>query len=883
MRSRTVGALSLAAAAALHVASPALAGFAGTDLFLPMAGRGVGAFPSNWFTTVYLYNPQPVPVEVDLTFLERNKDNVANPPPTVTETLAAGETRVFENIVEATFGKTGTVYGAVRIQCASKVVATSRVFSKESETAPLTQSFGQDFAATPASFAIGLGESTEILGGYTTQPYQDSQARFNIGCVETTGLGSATVRWVARDGDGVERDSYDRQVLRLSQAQGFFHDYFTGLDLTNSRVSATVISGGGRVICYGSLVTNDKELPKPVQDPTTFEMVYPEKVLGTGAVQHDATLVGDGTAAAPLGLADGAVSIAKIATTNVPPSTPPGEVSAEAAGASSVLTASGGSLSWQPAASGDITAVNAGTGLAGGGSSGDVTLNVAVPLALSANLGTPVIQGTNSGAGGAVSGTNTGAGNGVAGTAASGAGVYGESASMAGYGVVGKATAPGSVGSGVYGEGFGGSGVSGKILNLGYGVYGLGVSSVATNWGVFGQSNSQYGGIGVEGRAEASSGDTIGVKGYAKSPTGYGLYGSVSHATGTNYGVYGETLSVTGFGVYGKATAPGGGGSGVYGEGFGGSGVSGKILNLGYGVYGLGASSVATNWGVFGQSNSQYGGIGVEGRAEASSGDTIGVRGYARSSSGKGVYGVSPTYGAYGKSTGSTGRAVTGEATGTASIGVYGIATNTSSTGVWGEGANQGVYGISSADSGKGVYGKVSSAGGFSGYFEGGSFYVSGDVGIATTAPTEALDVNGGARIRSIGSGAYSKPVNVTSNGTLTTSTSDGRLKDDVQTLQNSLEKILQLRGVSFAWRGAPEAGKHIGFIAQEVEEVIPEIVFTNEIDGYKGINYAEVAAVLVEAIKELKTENDELQSQIAVMSSRFEQLEAVLPGGAGQ
>ena len=279
-------------------AGSALAGFAGTDLFIPMAGRGVGAYPSNWFTTVYLHNPNEATVSVDLTFLERNMDNVATAPPKVTEALSAGETRVFENIVETAFGK--TAYGAVRIQCAQKVVASARVFSKESADSPLTQSFGQDFAATPAAFAIGIGESTDILGGYSTLPYQDSAARFNIGCVETTGLGSATVRWVARDGAGQQQRSYDRVVPRLSQTQGFFHQYFDGIDLSNSRVSASVVNGSGRVICYGSLVTNDKEFPKPVQDPTTFEMVYPEAVLagsapdGIAGVTAGAGLTGGG-------------------------------------------------------------------------------------------------------------------------------------------------------------------------------------------------------------------------------------------------------------------------------------------------------------------------------------------------------------------------------------------------------------------------------------------------------------------------------------------------------------------------------------------------------------------------------------------------------------
>jgi hypothetical protein len=412
MRARPALVLVLAAAAA----APLLAGFAGTDLFIPMAGRGVGAYPSNWFTTVYLYNPNPTAVSVDLTFLERNKDNVAIVPPKVTDTLAPGETRVYDNIVEATFGR--TAYGAVRIQCAAKVVASARVFSKESADAPLTQSFGQDFAATPASFAMGLGESADILGGYTTQPYQDSAARFNIGCVETTGAGSATVRWVARDSAGQQQKSYDRVVPRLSQTQGFFHDYFAGVELTNARISATVVSGNGRVICYGSLVTNDKEFPKPVQDPTTFEMVYKDSLLGIATVQHDATLAGDGTAGAPLGiapggvstatladaavtaakiapgavgvtqlppqvitvekLADGAVTAPKLATSS-PPAPVPAGVSAEAADPLESLFKIGETMFWDDAFTGDITGVTtaAGSGLTGGAASGDAALALA--------------------------------------------------------------------------------------------------------------------------------------------------------------------------------------------------------------------------------------------------------------------------------------------------------------------------------------------------------------------------------------------------------------------------------------------------------------------------------------------------------------------------
>jgi len=135
-------------------------------------------------------------------------------------------------------------------------------------------------------------------------------------------------------------------------------------------------------------------------------------------------------------------------------------------------------------------------------------------------------------------------------------------------------------------------------------------------------------------------------------------------------------------------------------------------------------------------------------------------------------------------------------------------------------------------------------------------------VGIGTDTPTQSLDVNGNVRIRGIGSGAYAGTVNRMSDGTLTTASSDARLKENVETLYGCLNKVLQLRGVSFTWKSNPEYGLRYGFVAQEFEKVIPELVFTNETDGYKGINYAEVSAVLVEAVKELKAENDILKSK---------------------
>jgi hypothetical protein len=263
----------------LAIAAPAIAGFAGTDLFIPFISRSPGLYGSLWYSTVWIYNPNQTGVTAHLYYLPRGPNNTGVTP--VDVTIGAGETKMLENIVESLFGQSNS-NGALRIVCDSKVVASARTFAKASAGAPPAQTFGQDFAAVPASFAIGLNESTEILGGYQTFPDASSIARFNIGCVEVTGH-SVTVRWTVYDSLGVEKDHYDKPVSAYSQAQGAYKDYFTTNkpSLTNARLVAKVISGTGRVVCYGSLVDNDTAGTPPVQDPTTFEMTYPESALMT--------------------------------------------------------------------------------------------------------------------------------------------------------------------------------------------------------------------------------------------------------------------------------------------------------------------------------------------------------------------------------------------------------------------------------------------------------------------------------------------------------------------------------------------------------------------------------------------------------------------------
>jgi hypothetical protein len=103
--------------------------------------------------------------------------------------------------------------------------------------------------------------------------------------------------------------------------------------------------------------------------------------------------------------------------------------------------------------------------------------------------------------------------------------------------------------------------------------------------------------------------------------------------------------------------------------------------------------------------------------------------------------------------------------------------------------------------------------------------------------------------------------------------TSDARFKANVTTLTNALDAVLHLRGVSYDWkrdafkeRNFP-AGRQVGFIAQEVEPVLPQVVHTDR-DGYKAVNYSGVVPVLVEAMKQQQAQIQAQQKQIDALKA---------------
>jgi hypothetical protein len=93
-------------------------------------------------------------------------------------------------------------------------------------------------------------------------------------------------------------------------------------------------------------------------------------------------------------------------------------------------------------------------------------------------------------------------------------------------------------------------------------------------------------------------------------------------------------------------------------------------------------------------------------------------------------------------------------------------------------------------------------------------------------------------------------------SATLLDSLSDENLKKDISTVDGAVDKVKQLRGVDYTWKESEE--KSIGVIAQELREVLPELV--SESENGLSVNYNGIIGVLIEAIKEQQRQIDELK-----------------------
>ena len=111
------------------------------------------------------------------------------------------------------------------------------------------------------------------------------------------------------------------------------------------------------------------------------------------------------------------------------------------------------------------------------------------------------------------------------------------------------------------------------------------------------------------------------------------------------------------------------------------------------------------------------------------------------------------------------------------------------------------------------------------------------------------------------------------------TPTSSLAFKTNIRTFENALDTVNRLRGVRFDWKDSGQPA--VGLIAEEVDQVVPEVV-AHEGGTAKGVNYANLVAVLVEAVKEQQTTINRQQAELdnlKGLKAKVERLEALLQG----
>jgi hypothetical protein len=140
------------------------------------------------------------------------------------------------------------------------------------------------------------------------------------------------------------------------------------------------------------------------------------------------------------------------------------------------------------------------------------------------------------------------------------------------------------------------------------------------------------------------------------------------------------------------------------------------------------------------------------------------------------------------------------------------------------------------------------------------------NLGIGITTPAEKLHVVGNGRFTAVGAGTFSNNLNITSDGTLTTATSDEKFKYNIKPLNYGLSTLLQLKPVNFQWIEGEE--EDLGFIAQDVAEIIPEAVNTNW-NSDLLFRYESLIPILTKAIQEQQAIIKSLEQRIINLENK--------------
>lgn len=282
----------------LACAVPAFAGFQSTVEFLAAVGRVSGQGGAQFYSTVWATNLTGAPISFRFDFLRQGQANTS--PAGFSDTLAAGQTKIYENVVETKLGLTNAI-GAARITSTGKILVSERIYNQP-PGADLGNTEGLFFAGVPGTFSISPGQSASIQG---INQGGAENFRYNFAIIETAG-GSPTANVQVFDENGTLLGQKAYALLPYEQIQPNVADVVPGIATINARLTATATGAAGSFILAGAQLANVS------QDSSGFEMSFPDSLIETGsgglsAVAHDASLTGAGTGASPLGIANGQV------------------------------------------------------------------------------------------------------------------------------------------------------------------------------------------------------------------------------------------------------------------------------------------------------------------------------------------------------------------------------------------------------------------------------------------------------------------------------------------------------------------------------------------------------------------------------------------------
>jgi hypothetical protein len=343
-------------------------------------------------------------------------------------------------------------------------------------------------------------------------------------------------------------------------------------------------------------------------------------------------------------------------------------------------------------------------------------------------------------------------------------------------------------------------------------------------------------GIAIEGLAAstANTGTGTGVMGESKKDNGTGVYALASSAgNGTTYALRAESRSSNGFGLRAVASHTTGNNYGVWGS---------SASSQGHGIIGENSSSTGTTYGVRGIVSSSGG----------FSGHFSGGKFYVSGRVGLGT--LEPDAGLHLKGTSFPNSFMFIESNAGQDAGVRLYEGSTVKWHIFNNSALAGLQ-IYNNSGNNAIFCKQSN-----------SF-----VGLGTTAPTQKLHVVGNA---------YK-----TEGGTSWATSSDLRLKTVIGKYEKGLIEIASLEAVRFVYnknnpRELTSDYEQVGFVAQDVQKIFPEAVSEAE-DGYLDFNIHAISIALVNAIKELKAENDRLKTESSEQNSRIERLEKLFSASA--